>query len=93
MRGFTSAGRSIRCTRFSWGICICRATARSTFEGLVLTQLKNDPGPLRPVTRDLFAGDVGKTRFTRDAQGKVDGVLLTTGRVVDLKFERVTTTR
>lgn len=58
------------------------------FDGLVLTWLKNDPNPLRPVTRDLFAADAGKIRFTRDAQGEVDGFLLTTGRVIDLKFER-----
>lgn len=57
-------------------------------DGLVLMRLKNDPDPLRPVTRDFFAADVGKIRFTRDASGKVDGFLLTTGRVIDLKFER-----
>ena len=58
------------------------------FDGLVLTRLKNDPDPLRPVTRDLFAAGVGKIRFTRDAQGKVNGFLLTTGRVINLRFER-----
>jgi CubicO group peptidase (beta-lactamase class C family) len=57
-------------------------------DGLVLMRLKNDPDPLRPVTRDFFAADVGKIRFTRDASGKVDGFLLTTGRVIDLRFER-----
>jgi CubicO group peptidase (beta-lactamase class C family) len=57
-------------------------------DGLVLVRLKNDPDPLKPITRDLFAADVGKIRFTRDAQGKIDGFLLTTGRVINLRFVR-----
>jgi hypothetical protein len=51
---------------------------------LVLRRLKNDP--LRPVARDFFAASVGKIRFTRNANGEVDGFLLSTGRVVKLRF-------
>ncbi len=53
---------------------------------LVLHRLKNDPDPLRPVARDFFAASVGKIRFTRNANGEVDGFLLSTGRVVKLRF-------
>jgi CubicO group peptidase (beta-lactamase class C family) len=53
---------------------------------LVLRRLKNDPDPLRPVARDFFAASVGKIRFTRNANGEVDGFLLSTGRVVKLRF-------
>jgi CubicO group peptidase (beta-lactamase class C family) len=57
-------------------------------DGLVLIRLKNDPDPLKPVTQDLFAANVGKIRFTRDAHGRVNGFLLTTGRVINLRFVR-----
>ena len=53
---------------------------------LVLHRLKNDPDPLRPVARDFFAASVGKIRFTRNTNGEVDGFLLSTGRVVKLRF-------
>ena len=53
---------------------------------LVLHRLKNDPDPLRPVARDFFAASVGKIRFTRNAKGEVDGFLLSTGRVNNLRF-------
>lgn len=57
-------------------------------DGLVLVRLKNEPDPLKPVTRDLFKSGVGSIRFTRDGQGKVNGFLLTTGRVINLRFVR-----
>ena len=53
---------------------------------LVLHRLKNDPDPVRPVARDLFAASVGMIRFTRNAKGQIDGFLLSTGRVVNLRF-------
>ena len=53
---------------------------------LVLHRLKSDPDPLRPVARDFFASSVGRIRFTRNAKGEVDGFLLNTGRVVNLRF-------
>ncbi len=55
---------------------------------LVLFRLKNSPDALRPVTPDFFLADVGKIRFTRDANGKIDGFLLTTGRTINLRFVR-----
>jgi CubicO group peptidase (beta-lactamase class C family) len=57
-------------------------------ESLVLHRLKNGPDSLHPVARDFFTADVGKIRFTRDSQGVITGFLLTTGRVIDLRFER-----
>ena len=56
--------------------------------GLVLFRLKNDPDMLRPIAHDFFAASVGKIRFTRDAKGNIDGFLLSTGRVVNLRFNR-----
>jgi len=58
------------------------------FAGLALIRLKNDPDPLQPVTRDFFTAGVGKIRFTRDAHGRITGFLLTTGRVINLRFVR-----
>ena len=55
---------------------------------LILHRLKNDPDLLRPVAPDFFEASVGKIRFTRDAKGAVDGFVLTTGRVVKLRFTR-----
>ncbi len=52
----------------------------------VLHRLKSDPEPLRPIARDFFAASIGKIRFTRNAKGEVDGFLLSTGRVVKLRF-------
>lgn len=57
-------------------------------DGLLLVRLKNSPDPMDPVTRDFFTAGVGKIRFTRDAKGKVNGFLLTTGRVINLRFVR-----
>jgi CubicO group peptidase (beta-lactamase class C family) len=55
---------------------------------LVLHRLKDGPDTLHPVTRDFFSANVGKFRFTRDSKGAINGFLLTTGRVIDLRFER-----
>ena len=56
--------------------------------GLVLFRLKNDRDMLRPVAHDFFAASVGKIRFTRDAKGNIDGFLLNTGRIANLRFNR-----
>ena len=58
------------------------------FDGLVLIRLKNDPEPLHPIVHDFFTAGVGKIRFTRNNQGAINGFLLTTGRVIDLRFDR-----
>jgi CubicO group peptidase (beta-lactamase class C family) len=55
---------------------------------IVLHRLKSDPDTLHPVTRDFFTADVGKIRFTRNSKGVITGFLLSTGRVLDLRFER-----
>jgi CubicO group peptidase (beta-lactamase class C family) len=55
---------------------------------LVLHHLKSSPDALQPVVRDFFTVDAGKIRFTRDGKGEVTGFLLSTGRVIDLRFER-----
>jgi hypothetical protein len=55
---------------------------------LVLHHLKSSPDTLHPVIRDFFTVDAGKMRFTRDGKGAISGFLLTTGRVIDLRFER-----
>ncbi len=57
-------------------------------ESLVLHHLKGSPDTLQPVTRDFFTADGGKIRFTRNSQGAISGFLLSTGRVLDLRFER-----
>lgn len=56
--------------------------------GLVLFRLKNDPDPLEPVAKDFFTAGAGKIRFTRDRKGVITGFLVSTGRVLDLRFER-----
>jgi CubicO group peptidase (beta-lactamase class C family) len=55
---------------------------------LVLHRLKNKPDTLRPVTRDLFTADAGNIRFKRDSQGQVSGFVISTGRVINLRFEK-----
>jgi len=56
-------------------------------DSLVLHRIKSDPDTLHPVTRDFFTADVGKIRFTRNSKGVITGFLLSTGRVIDLRFE------
>ncbi|HTM49676.1 MAG TPA: serine hydrolase domain-containing protein [Bryobacteraceae bacterium] len=55
---------------------------------LVLYRLKYEPDTLRPHTRDLFAGNIGKIRFQRDAKGRVVGFTVTTGTVLNLRFHK-----
>ena len=57
-------------------------------DALVLVRLKHDPETLKPVARDLFAGPVGTLRFARDAQGRVAGFMISTGRILNLRFAR-----
>jgi CubicO group peptidase (beta-lactamase class C family) len=57
-------------------------------KSLVLHRLKSSPGALYPVTRDFFTAAEGKIRFTRDGKGAINGFLLSTGRVIDLRFVR-----
>jgi hypothetical protein len=57
--------------------------------GLILSSLKLDPIPLRPLAPDLFGSEFGTLRFTRDAAGTVSGYKLNTLRTIDFRFERV----
>ncbi len=59
--------------------------------GLVLRALKLTGEPITPITNDLFIGEDRRVRFTRDADGKVTGFLMSgfLNRVQNLKFERV----
>jgi len=56
---------------------------------LVLLARPSTRLPLRPVYRDGFTAMGSTFRFTRAATGRVDGFLLTSGRVRRLRFERV----
>jgi CubicO group peptidase (beta-lactamase class C family) len=56
--------------------------------GLVLHRAKNDSDVLHPIAPDFFAASAGKIRFTRDTKGKVDGFLLNTGRILNMRFVR-----
>jgi YD repeat-containing protein len=56
---------------------------------LALRSLKTKDRALLPVAPDLFVGaDSQRIRFTRDAQGRISGALLNTGRTRNFRFER-----
>jgi CubicO group peptidase (beta-lactamase class C family) len=56
---------------------------------LTLARLKHKPDTLRPATRDVFVGDIGTLRFTRDAEGHLSGFILNTGRVQNFRFTKM----
>ena len=55
---------------------------------LVLTRLKHKPDSLEPRIRDVFSGEIGTIRFTRDSNHRVSGFLLNTGRIRNFRFTR-----
>ncbi len=55
---------------------------------LTLIRLKNDPDRLRPMTKDVFVGDIGALRFRRDASQRVTGVVLDARRIENFQFKR-----
>jgi hypothetical protein len=55
---------------------------------LVVRRAPDLNAPLRPLYRDGFASPVGVVVFTRDAQGRADGLRVTAGRVRNLRFVR-----
>jgi len=55
---------------------------------LTLTRLKNKPDTLRPAIRDVFTGDIGTVRFTRDANQNISGFILNAGRIQNFRFSR-----
>jgi hypothetical protein len=55
---------------------------------LTLLRLKSKPDPLRPTTQDVFIGQLGTLRFTRDANHQVSGFVLDAGRIQGFQFTR-----
>jgi hypothetical protein len=55
---------------------------------LTLLRLKSKPDPLRPATADVFTGQLGTLRFTRDANHRVSGFVLDAGRIQGVQFTR-----
>jgi CubicO group peptidase (beta-lactamase class C family) len=55
---------------------------------LVLRRIKRKADTLEPRTRDVFSGEVGTIRFTRDSKHQITGFLLSTGRIRNFRFTR-----
>jgi hypothetical protein len=65
-----------------WKIAVARDSV------LLLSRRRTPDQPLRTAYADGFTGGVGSVRFTRDRDGRIDGFLLTSGRIRHIKFER-----
>jgi CubicO group peptidase (beta-lactamase class C family) len=57
---------------------------------LTLLRLKNKPDALRPAMQDVFVGNIGTLRFTRDGSRHISGFILDSGRVKNFRFTRKT---
>jgi hypothetical protein len=55
---------------------------------LTLSRLKNKPETLRPAVRDVFTGEIGTVRFTRDANQHISGFVLNAGRIQNFRFSK-----
>ena len=55
---------------------------------LTLNRLKQKPDTLLPATKDVFTGDIGTLRFTRDAKHQISGFILDAGRIQNFKFTK-----
>jgi hypothetical protein len=55
---------------------------------LTLTRLKSKPDALRATEKDVFTGQIGTIRFTRDNQQRVTGFVLDAGRIQGFQFTR-----
>jgi CubicO group peptidase (beta-lactamase class C family) len=55
---------------------------------LSLTRLKNKAETLRPALRDVFTGDIGTVRFTRDSRQRIFGFVLNAGRIRHFRFQK-----
>ena len=55
---------------------------------LTLKRLKSKSDSLRPTTRDVFVGEIGTLRFTRDASARVSGFILDADRIQGFQFTR-----
>lgn len=58
-------------------------------DGLRVERHKRSPLPLIPTLNGAFRAGRTSFRFTRDGDGTVDGALLNTGRVLNLRFDKV----
>jgi hypothetical protein len=56
---------------------------------LTLLRLKNKPDMLWPAMRDVFVGEIGTLRFTRDANHHISGFILDAGRIQNFQFTRI----
>ena len=57
---------------------------------LTLSRLKNKSDALHPAVRDVFTGEIGTVRFTRDANQHISGFILNAGRIQNFRFSRKT---
>ncbi len=64
-------------------------TAEELDGKLILSRRKYQPAELVPLAPDLFASSLGAHQFERDRTGRVVIMLLTTGRVRNLRFVRL----
>jgi hypothetical protein len=55
---------------------------------LTLTRLKNKPEKLNSAVRDVFTGEIGTVRFTRDANQHISGFILNAGRIQNFRFSK-----
>ena len=59
---------------------------------LTLLRLKNKPDPLWPAMRDVFVGEIGTLRFTRDANHHISGFILDADRIQNFSSQGSTDT-
>jgi hypothetical protein len=56
---------------------------------LTAVHVRHDPITIEPVGPDRFGGNFGQIQFERDDEGAVTRMLISSGRVRNLRFERV----
>ncbi len=55
---------------------------------LKLIRAKFPDDPLRPTVRDVFLGEIGTVRFTRDATRHISGFAINGGRIQNFRFKK-----
>jgi hypothetical protein len=55
---------------------------------LELIRAKFKPDMLEPRVRDTFSCSLGTIRFTREANGRISGFVIDSGRIRDFRFRR-----
>lgn len=55
---------------------------------LTLNCLKHEADTLTPTTTDVFTGDIGTVRFTRDTSKRISGFILDADRIQNFRFTR-----